>query len=155
MRKQLVVLTLAALLGAVGSHALQYWLVPAPAHADGISGDFGRALLHEDGTFVVTAQDSVLTFLPDGTVTVRAPHQVIIGAADDVKIEGYRIKLDASGDIEIEGSSLNIDVYDYENEANRIELGTSSSEVTLADGDEYVALSDDGEIVKSQRVKAR
>ena len=58
-------------------------------------------------------------------------------------------------EILIEGSKMNIDVYDYENEASRIELGDYSSEIKLAGGDKYNAISDDGEIVKSQRVKAR
>ena len=156
MKKQLALLLTAAFLGALGSQAIDHWLVPAPAYADtALAGPFGQALQQEDGSLIVTARDTTLVLDPDGTVSVRAPEKLIIGAADDVKIEGYRVKIDASSEVEIETSSMTVDVSDYELEASRIEIGQSSTDIKLADGSEYIALNDDGDIVKSQRVKAR
>ena len=152
-----MLLVAAAFLGAVGSHALQYWLVPAPAQAaDGwMAGPFGNAVQQDDGSLVVTAQNTMLTLAPDGTVRVTSPERLIIGTADDVKIEGYRVEIEASSSVEIETSTLTADVSNYKVEASRIELGQSNTDIKLADGDDPICINDDGDITRSDRVKAR
>ncbi|MFQ6132914.1 MAG: hypothetical protein ACE5R4_12815 [Armatimonadota bacterium] len=156
MKRHIALLVAAALLGALAAHALEHWLIPAAAHADGmVEGAFGQAARQADGSLVVSTKDTTLTLTPDGTVSVASPEQLIIGAADDVTIEGYRVKIDASSSVEIEASSYKADLSDYKLEANRIEIGEHSSEIKLAGGSDPICINDDGDITKSEKVKAR
>jgi hypothetical protein len=88
-------------------------------------------------------------------VRVSAPEQLIIGAADDVKIEGYRVTIDASSELNVETSDVNIDTNDFVLEGSHIEIGESNSDIRLADGSDPICINDDGEVIKSDRVKAR
>ncbi len=152
MRRPLLWLAAAGLAGALGSQALQTWLRPTPAYA---GTALGRMVEREDGSVVISARDTTLTLSPDGTVRVTSPAKLIIGAADDVKIEGYRVTIDASSELKVETSDVNIDTSAFKLEGNHIEIGESSSDIKLADGDDPICLNDDGEVVKSQRVKSR
>ncbi len=156
MKRDFALLASAALLGALGSHALEHWLTPKPAHAGGLTGPLpAHAVEQADGSLAVSARDTTLTMAPDGTVHVISPEQLTIGAADDVTIEGYRVKIDASSSLEIEARTYKADVSEYQLEADKIQIGDHSSEIKLAEGEDPVCINDDGDITKSQRVKAR
>jgi hypothetical protein len=103
----------------------------------------------------VNAGETTLRLDRDGSVQVSGPKRLILGAADDVLIEGYRVKIDASSDVEIEGSRFTVDANEQKLEGSRIEVGDYSAEVTLADGSDPVCINDGGAVVKSQRVRAR
>jgi hypothetical protein len=143
MARHLALLTVAVVLGGLGHHVLERCLAPQPAYAAeaGPALPAGMTARQLDGALVVTARDTTLTLAPDGQVTVRAPEKLIIGTADDVKIEGYHVKIEASSDVEVKGS--------------KILLGGYNTDVKIADGDNPLALYDDEKIVKSERVKAR
>lgn len=156
MRQQFVLLALAALLGAVGAYGLEHWLAPAPAHADAVTaGPLGRAAQQADGSLVLSAKGTTLRLTPDGAVHVTSPEQLIIRAGDDVTIEGYRVKIDASSSVEIEARTYEADLSDYKLEASKIEIGDTNSEIKLAEGTDPICINDDGDITRSQKVKAR
>jgi len=152
MRRPFLYLVGAGLVGALGAQALQTWLRPTPAYAGTASG---RLTQNDDGSMVISARNTTLTLTPDGTVRVTSPEQLIIGAADDVKIEGYRVTIDASSELKVETSDVTIDTNDFSLEGNHIEIGESNSDIKLADGDNPICLNDDGAVVKSDRVKSR
>jgi hypothetical protein len=152
MRRQFLWLVAAGLVGALGAQALQACLRPTPAFA---GTTVGRLTQNDDGSMVISARNATLTLTPDGIVRVTAPEKVIIGTADDVKIEGYRVTIDASSELKVETSDVNIDVSDFKLDSNHIEIGDSSSDIKLADGDNPICLNDDGAVVKSDRVKSR
>jgi len=153
MKHQFLLLAIAAVLGAVGAQALQTWLQPTPAYA---GSALSRLTPGDDGSIVVSARNTTLVLTPDGTVRVTAPENVIIGAAnDDVKIEGYRVTIDASSELKVETSTAYLDTYDFKLEGNHIKIGESSSDIKLADGSDPICINDDDKIVKSERVKSR
>jgi len=152
MRRPFLWLTAAGLIGALSAQALQTWLRPAPAHA---GTALGRLTQGADGTVVVSARNTTLTLAPDGTVRVTSPERLILGAADDVKIEFYRVTIDASSEFKVETSDVVIDTSDFTLEGNDIEIGESNSDIKLADGSSPLCLNDGDQIVKSDRVKAR
>jgi hypothetical protein len=109
-----------------------------------------------DGSVVVSARDTTLTLTPDGTVRVTSPERLVIGGPnEDLKIEGSRVTIDASSEFKVETSKVYLDTYDYKLEGNHIQIGESSSDIKLADGSDPICVNDDGEIVKSERVKSR
>jgi hypothetical protein len=151
MKRQFAWLIAAAFLGALAYHALDRWLLPSPAQAadrsvGNLAVDTGR---QADGTLVITGEQSSVTVSPDGTVRVSSPRELIVGAADDVKIEGYRVKIDASSEVEIDAGSR------YTLEASTIKIGDHNSDIKLNEGDDPICINDDGDITKSERIKAR
>jgi hypothetical protein len=152
MRHQFLLLLLAAVLGAVGAQAVQSWLHPTPAYA---GSAMGRLAPQADGSLVINARNTTLTLTPDGVVRVTSPEQLVIGAADDVKIEGYRVTIDASSEFKVETQTAYLDTYEYKLEGNHIQIGESGSDIKLADGSDPICVNDDGKIVKSERVKSR
>jgi hypothetical protein len=152
MKRSALWLIAAGAAGALGAQALQACWRPKPAYAGAIAGS---VIQQPDGSVVVTAKNTTLTLTPDGVVRVSAPEQLIIGAADDVKIEGYRVTIDASSEFNVETSDVNIDTNDFVLEGSHIEIGESNSDIRLADGSDPICINDDGEVIKSDRVKAR
>lgn len=148
MKRQLALLTVAAFLGALTYHAVDHWLLPSPADAAGAAIG-GQATYDADGTLTISGGNSTLTMTPDGTVRVISPDKLIIGAADDVKIEGYRVRIDASSEVEIEAGSR------YTLDASTIKIGDYSSDIKFNGGDDPICINDDGDITKSERIKAR
>ncbi len=151
MKRQFAWLIAAAFLGALAYHALDRWLLPSPAQAaDRSMGNLAVETNQEaDGTLVITGEQSSVTVSPDGTVRVSSPQKLIVGAADDVKIEGYRVKIDASSEVEIDAGSR------YSLEASTIKIGDYNSDIKLNGGDDPICINDDGDITKSERIKAR
>jgi len=153
MRRQFLLLLLAAVLGAIGSQAALSRLRPTSAHA---GSAMGRLTPQTDGSLVVSARNTTLTLTPDGTVRVTSPEQVVIGGAnEDLKIQGYRVTIDASSEFKVDTSSVYLDTHDYKLEGNNIQIGESGSDIKLAGGSDPICLNDDGKVVKSERVKAR
>jgi hypothetical protein len=151
MKKQFAWLVVAAFLGALAYHALDHWILPSPAQAAerGVTRAGVDAVYEADGTLVITGPSTTLMMTPDGTVSVSSPDRLIIGAADDVKIEGYRVKIDASSEVEVEAGSR------YTLDASSIKIGDYSSDIKLNGGDDPICINDDGDITKSERIKAR
>ncbi len=151
MKRQFAWLVVAAFLGALAYHALDRWLVPSPAQAADRSMTTPAVGTTEeaDGTLVITGQDSAVTISPDGTVRVSSPQRLIVSAAEDVKIEGYRVKIDASSEVEIEAGSR------YTLDASTIKIGDYSSDIKFNGGDNPICINDDGDITRSERIKAR
>jgi hypothetical protein len=153
MKRQLALLMVAGLMGALGALAIQTWLQPTPAYAQTA---LGRLTPQADGSFVVSARNATLVLSPDGTVRVTSPERVVIGGSgQDLKIEGSRVTIDASSELKVETSDVNFDVSDFNVDAGDIEIGDYNSDVKLADGSDPICINDDGEIKKSEKVKAR
>lgn len=151
MKRQFAWLAAAAFLGALAYHALDRWLLPSSAQAAdrSMAADGPEAIREADGTLVITGQETSVTVSPDGIVRVSSPQALIVGAADDVKIEGYRVKIDASSEVEIDAGSR------YTLEASTINIGDYNSDIKLNGGDDPICINDDGDIKRSERIKAR
>ena len=153
MKRQFLLLAVAALLGALGAQAVQAWLRPTPAYA---GTALSRMTARDDGSVVVTAKEATLVLAPDGSVRVTAPGQVTIGGPnEDVKIEGHRVTIDASSELKVETSDMNIDARDYKLESRNVAIGEYGAEIKLADGGDPICINRDGQVVKSQYVKSR
>ena len=153
MKRQLAFLAVASLVGALGALAIQTWLQPTPAYA---GTALNRLTQQPDGSLVISARNTTLVLTPDGTVRVTSPERLVVGGPnEDLKIEGSRVTIDASSELKVETSDVNIDTNDFHLEGSHIEIGEYNSDIKLADGSDPICINDDGQIVKSEKVKAR
>ncbi|MBM3472184.1 MAG: hypothetical protein FJX75_02785 [Armatimonadetes bacterium] len=153
MKRQLALLAVAGLMGALGALAIQTCLQPTPAYAQAA---LGRLTPQADGSVVISARSTTLVLTPDGTVRVTSPERIVVGGpGEDLKIEGSRVTIDASSEFKVETSDVTIDTSDFVLEGSHIEIGEYNSDIKLADGSDPICINDDGEIKKSEKVKAR
>ena len=153
MKRQVAFLVVASLMGALGALAIQTWLQPTPAYA---GTALSRLTQQPDGSVAISARNTTLVLTPDGTVRVTSPERLVVGGPnEDLKIEGSRVTIDASSELKVETSDVNIDTSDFNLEGSNIKIGDYNSDVKLADGSDPICINDDGEIKKSEKVKAR